>query len=206
MPAGDVFAVKMGFFVADSGKSIRPGFTIEQGGANVPTAAAVRARVVTLWNAIRPSYGSGVTLNEVCLRRIQPIEQVEICDSTGLPLSGSNVITEEIAPSTAVVFSWRTGSIGRRFRGRTFFPPPSEAVTSGNLAAATAQTFADAADDMIDGFIVDGNAMVVFSRGNPLAPDFDVPITTLITVAKVDQRFRVQRRRQQRAPTYSTGV
>lgn len=67
----------------------------------------------------------------------------------GTPLAGT-VTGDMIAPQNAELISWRTGLIGRSYRGRTYLPPTGEsavgsagALGAGQLAAMAA--FATAA-------------------------------------------------------------
>lgn len=99
-----------------------------------------------------------------------------------------------LPPQTAAVISWRTGLIGRRFRGRTYVWPATEDVQNegqwgvGYVSALTAfgssaLTFTQA------GF---GYTLCVYSE-NSETPGV---IATVVQSVVVDQYARSQRRRQ----------
>lgn len=198
MASGDVWAVKMRFFLADSGKTIAPGFSLQEGAAAPLTVAQVQAKVVTFWDAIKSLYAPTQELTNVTLRRMVPLSNLEESDASGLPSPGTATNADDLSPSTAIVVSQRTQFIGRRFRGRTYLPNPSEGAADGNLDSTAAQTIADAYLAMVSSFALDSMPIAVWSRINTVA----TPVTDIL----VDRRLRTQRRRQQRPPTYTAGV
>jgi len=103
---------------------------------------------------------------------------------------------EEVAGNAAVVISWRTASIGRSFRGRTYIGGLDAAatVTAQAISAPFAVAIAGAATDLIDRITALGGTLCVLSRY--LAGTLRVVglLTEIISVI-VDTKIDSQRRR-----------
>lgn len=173
-----------------------------QPGALAPSITNVGDAVKDWWNAaaaggvaMKSWYTSSLSLSAVKLRRLKPIEPVELIYTTGLPIAGTN--TSDAGRSVdAIVVSLRTAKIGRSYRGRVFLPSPAEdkTISSGILSTTDAGLckvqFQDLLTDLA-GFLA---VPCVFSRVLDTSDD--------ITSIFVDRKIRAQRRRQSRLPVY----
>lgn len=198
MALNDIYAVKLRFLLGSSGKLVAPGVHFVQASIATPDVETVAENVVGFWDAIKANFSADTALTAVTLRRVEPLEPLEHISTTDMPDPGTGTAATDLAPGTAIVVSWRTGFIGKSYRGRTYLPAPAEAVSDGDLTALAAQAIADAADDLITAMAADDMPLVVYSR-NPLIGGTEVESVL------VDQRLRSQRRRQTRVPNYVSG-
>lgn len=208
MAQGEIYRATLVF--ADSGpaKTYTTAFALRQ----VTTAGFdvndVEGVVVTWWTtaytngvAMRTLYPPEISLEEVKLRKISPLEPVETVSTVGLPLVGTSA-ADQLPGQNAVLVSSRTGKIGRRYRGRNFLPSPSEGVLGESLSVGLAEDIAF----QWSGLIGDLKSIGVLSASqadmgvwSKTASEFTPYIR-----AQVDIRIRTQRRRAVRAATYES--
>lgn len=103
---------------------------------------------------------------------------------------------EQVAGNAALVISWRTASIGRSFRGRTYIGGLDAAATetAQAVSAAFADSIAAAAANLIDGLNDIGAALCVLSRFASGVARVAGLLTEIISVV-VDTKIDSQRRR-----------
>lgn len=158
--------------------------------------------ITTLFNSIViPEYvqiiNTATVVNTLEARQITGEEPLLGFD---LPVEEAGTITgQQLPPQVCPLVSWRTGFIGRRFRGRTYFPAPVEAdQEAGQLTPgyqANLQTVADAMIQLTLLTVVIFQ-LVIFGAANP---DVDPPLDEIITpvlTAVVRQDLATQRRRR----------
>lgn len=198
MANGDVYYAKWKFENTGSGKVMTPGIYVRQVGPTwLPDGVATN--MIDFWNVthgitngLKAWYNATTQLDAILIRRVNPMEPVEYQYSTGLPITGTDV-ADELDLQIAIDASWRTGQIGKSYRGRTYFPNPTEAhnPASGSALSSTDATNLKAQLDWLRGRlngVTTTAQIVVYSR--KLGTNADV------TLVKVDRRFRTQRRRQ----------
>lgn len=103
-----------------------------------------------------------------------------------------DVVGDMMPPQTSCLISWRTGLIGRSYRGRTYLPPTGEsavgsagALTAGQLAAIGA--FAEAALVLESTVTFAGFQLVIYSP--------TVPARTPVSSYSVRGGIAIQRKR-----------
>jgi hypothetical protein len=103
---------------------------------------------------------------------------------------------EEVAGNAAVVVSWRTASLGRSFRGRTYLGGLDAAatLTSTTITSTFADAVADAAQGLINAVDAVGGILCVLSRYAALVLRV-TGLLTEITSIIVDTKIDSQRRR-----------
>lgn len=210
MAIGDVyrFAWKWTDAVSNS-EVLTSGFHVRQDGASHDfNAIAVLMR--DMWTtglggsgAVNTLCTSDIVLQSIVGRRVRPLEPVEQSFTTGLPSAGTEAAGQTYSPQDAMLVSLRTASIGRKYRGRMYFPPPAEADAAGTIALASAQLLADAVEGLRDALDAVGllEPMVIMSD----VPPGTGPVT-VVTQVKVDRSIRSQRRRQKKERSYIVGV
>jgi hypothetical protein len=205
MPDGDIFRVVVVFSNSVSNENLS--FTLAgiQDGAIAPSISAIGDDVKDWWNTDLAGVGTAqkqrhtaeIALERVTLRRIKPVEPLELQYTTGLPIVGADA-GDPTPPQTAALVSLRTANIGKSYRGRVFLPP----IAVGDLTATL---------EMASAFAVGlGNQFETFL--NTLAVDAFIPavyskkldIATEVKSIKVDRRLRTQRRRTNRSTMYET--
>lgn len=99
----------------------------------------------------RGLFGGGVSLTDVSVRPVPPATEffdLNLGSQAGL-LAG-----QTLPLPNAPIITWRTALIGRRNRGRTFFPPPTENEQDGGSISATLisalQDYADGAIQLLE--------------------------------------------------------
>lgn len=201
MAVGDLHMIKILFTSSLSGETLSTSIVVRQDDVVAPAIATVGDDVKDWWNvalggaAAHKSFcAPSVSLSEVQLRRVVPVEPVIQSYTTGLPIAGT-AAGQSLPPSSAVVASLRTAKIGKRYRGRMYLPPVTETDSDGNLLSATANTMRDQLAAFGATLVVDSMTPVVYSRvlgtGEP------------ITAYWIDARLRDQRRRSNRTPVYT---
>lgn len=151
---------------------------------------------VSWWHAnIQIILSNSYVLNNVTVTALE--------ESTGpqviIPLTTGNqgaLTGEQVAGNAAVVASWRTASIGRSFRGRTYFGGLDAAATdtAQTVTAPFAAAIADAGVALIEALSDFGAFLSVLSRvaGGVLRVS---GLLTQIVAVIVDLKLDSQRRR-----------
>ena len=145
-----------------------------------------------------PAYG----LEEVTLRKIDPLEVSITSDATGLPIVGTST-GDPLPMQNAALVSLRSGFIGRSYRGRMYLPAMSDGqvdenytlTVAGNIAEQTAGMFAQ-----FNAGIGLGNA----SKATPVVWSKTLSSAFEIVSVKCDIYLRSQRRRNPRQAVYAT--
>ena len=103
---------------------------------------------------------------------------------------------EQVAGNAALVMSWRTGNIGKSFRGRTYIGGLDAAATdtAQAVSATFATAMATAGADLIDRLDGIGAALAVLSRFAAGVLRVSGLLTQIISVV-VDTKIDSQRRR-----------
>lgn len=203
MATGDVYYLKWKFEDTNLGTVYTPGIHVRQDGVSYDfnNAAAI---LVDVWNdvigatAIKSWYKTTTQLTAILGRRVSPLEPIEQQYTTGLPIAGTGT-SDQLAPQDSVLFSFRTALIGRSYRGRLYFPAPTESAEepAGALGSTVATDMIDAMNHLDDlGAIGQLTPQVVWSPLLSSAED--------VTERRIDRRIRTQRRRAIENPIYIT--
>lgn len=206
MAIDDVYAVTLEFQDTDAGGPFMSShYAVRQAGLTW-NAQGVMSAAYDWWDsgytgiaAVKSHYAATLSLTNITVRRINPLEAIITPSTETFPVAGTDS-GNSLPPNSAAVLSIRTAKIGRSFRGRMFLPPPSEADTAGNLVEADAQAIADA-------FAALANATAGLSGGGYIGV-YSKKLSEFndATDAKVDRRLRVQRRRQPSAQYKSASI
>jgi hypothetical protein len=142
-----------------------------------------------------------------CFANTIGVDRIEARELTGDALEfGELDITETgtggsgdvLPPQCSAVISWRTGNIGRSFRGRTYMFPTLEGNQNNGQWGGTYQgvlsAFADAALTIGDGILTDAYQLVVWSRFSE-GQLRETPLATVVTTSHVPIFVHTQRRR-----------
>jgi len=205
MAIGDIYRVLIVWHNDGSDEDLSTAIFGRQSGVLAPTISAMGDDVKAWWTGSQPgattsgqSYFNGdITLERVTLRRFKPLEPVELVYTTGLPDAGGDT-SDNGDPQASILTTYRTGKIGRSYRGRGYWPTPAEDNTNadGNLPDATASAWNAEIVILFAQLAIDGFVPVVYSRLLDSGED--------ITLVKTDARLRTQRRRTDRTPNYQT--
>lgn len=137
----------------------------------------------------RGLFGGGVAITDLSVRPIAPA--TEFFD-LNLGAQAGTLAGQTLPLPNAPIITWRSDLIGRRNRGRTFFPPPTEnEQDGGSISAAliTALTnFGDAAMQLLELGVPQWQMVVHSEVGGT-----DVPVTSFV----VRSIMGTQRRRKQ---------
>lgn len=208
MASGDIHRVVLVFDDLDTGEQYTTGFHFAE--EVLPfTFADIGDDVKAAWDsagggaALKALYGSSIRLAEITRRRIRPLEASIESYTTGLPIVGT-AATGSGPTQTSLLASIRTALIGRRNRGRMFWPTPAEGLVAPG-GAITAALALDVADQMAGMFTALGNdnvTPVVYSAvQNAATPGYAPPAITRVLV---DRRTRTQRRRAELGAIYES--
>jgi len=149
-----------------------------------------------VWTAFESTCGNSIGLDRLEARQVSsPALEFAELNITEVGTGGAG---DHLPPQCSAVISWRTGNIGRSFRGRNYMFPSLE----GNQAAGqwtggyltVLSNFADAAMEIGDGLATAIYELVIWStvaNGVPRVP----PIATLVTSHKEPIFVHTQRRR-----------
>lgn len=204
MGAGDVFRVGIGFTNALSGKGSSFSMYGRQAGAFAPDITSIGDDVKAWWttgtggNPEKNAHGDSIALARVTLRRIKPLEPVELEYTSGLPIAGSSGDTNP-PEEVALLISLRTANIGRSYRGRVYLPGVKQSSyddDTGRWKAAEVNTILDNFVGLQGALNADRLVAVVWSPKLQLATD--------VSSIKADLIPRSQRRRNKRVPEYQT--
>lgn len=210
MAAGDLFRTMAVFSNADTGEELTTHITLEESAfASAPDIADVGVAWKNWWNTgvtganpEKSRHGASIALERVTLRRIYPLEPLEFEYNTGLPIVGT-ATGLNFPPQSAILVSLRTGLIGRSYRGRAYLPPPAlnQSEGAGTITEASAEECGIAFTALLAALQADSGVPVVASF---IADGVErtTPVGTPITLVRVDERLRSQRRRAAEAPLY----
>lgn len=209
MAVGDIYKVTIVFTNSNTGENVTTGYHVKQIDVGTPSMTQIGDEVKDWWNtaftsgvAMKSLYGAAIALDHIELRRVVPSSVTVESYTTGLPIAGTDAGNSG-DPKTAILLSLRTDSIGRRYRGRMFLPPFSELDLTGATIIDTATTLAVATQfarlaDAHMGNITNNAEIGIYSAvGGFITP---------MTVVKVDQNVRSQRRRQVNNTAYQTAA
>jgi hypothetical protein len=158
-------------------------------------AEAWNADLLTLYLA---TFSGGAAINTLQVRGVSDPTYGYDFDVAGHPV-GTSGSGEELPPQNAAVVTWKTGLIGRSFRGRTYFWPMAEANQQrGSISAgysAALQAFGDAARVIGDSIDTARWRMVIHStvHNGVVRPE---PVDTPVIQAVVRPLVCIQRRRK----------
>lgn len=135
------------------------------------------------------------------------VQTIEVRQVTGDPLTGfdlpvvqpGTIAGEQLPPQSAPLISWRTSVLGRRNRGRSYLPAPSEGTqTAGSLSAgyiATAEAFAVGVKQLLVLAVLQWQ-FVIYGKAcpdcDPVRTENIIPVTSHIIRADI----ATQRRRR----------
>lgn len=142
-----------------------------------------------------PLLDSSYVLNEIVATDISVANghQFSTSYTTG---NAGGISGQPAAANAAVVISWRTASIGRSFRGRTYIGGLNNGilVSAQNIGTTYATSFAGAAQDLIDLLTTAGYILSVLSKFSNLVARAAGVLTEIISFV-VDTKVDSQRRR-----------
>lgn len=202
MALGDVYHLTIVFTDSATSGRYTIGINGRQNDVVAPDVDDLGDDVVAWWDTgfsgtpMKAFICTDYALAQVDLRRIDPLEPVVTSYTTGLPKAGT-ASAEPLPAQNAALFSFRTGKIGRSYRGRVYVPGFTEAHTDtdGKISDANADLLAVEMTGLLASFEPDGFTPVVYSSKLGVAND--------ITSVLVDQWYRTQRRREdQHAASY----
>lgn len=206
MATGDIYKVTLEFSSVSTGVPQTTGFAVRQDGV-AHDGQAVMSAIYDAWDVgvgaldgIKTIYSSDVALTGINSRRIDPLEATIEASEETFPVAGTGAGGTALAPATSMLASLRTANIGRRYRGRMYWPAPDEAVLgSGFFTSTSADLLADNLFQLLGVLNAIGllEPMVVYSKTGAFA--------TEVTNVLVDQNARGQSRRKAKNRTYSTG-
>lgn len=148
------------------------------------------------WDSYRACFGNSIGLDRIEARQVNgpALEFAEL----SIVETGAGGAGDHLPNQCAAVISWRTGNIGRSFRGRTYvFPTLETNQANGQWVAGyltALGTFANNALVIGDGVLEATYELVIWStisNGAPRVP----PIATAVITSKRDIRVFTQRRR-----------
>lgn len=205
MALGDTYKVTMVFQGVATLPNMTTGFHIQEQGLVAPQITDVGEACIAWWDTElegsgftdgeKGLYDDTVSLVQVDLRRIDPLEPIVFSYTTGLPIAGTGA-SQTLPRENAVLTSLRTGNIGRSYRGRLYLPPIAENAVDENLTLAVAESNSEqfvGLCHLMSGF---SHPVVVWSKTLGQA--------TEVTRVQTDINLRSQRRRNQRVPTYGS--
>jgi hypothetical protein len=113
-------------------------------------------------------------------------------------LTGTGGSGDVLPPQCSAVVSWRTGNIGRSFRGRSYIWPTLESNQNGGQWAGgyvtTLEAFAAAAQEIGDGISTAFYQLGVWSKFSNGQPRLE-PVFTPVTTSHIPIFVHTQRRR-----------
>jgi len=150
--------------------------------------------VIDWFNAHSVGWHTSYTLSNVTVTDVSTEDSVQVVVSPATGGVGTGGGTAAAANAAAVV-SWRTGRIGRSFRGRTYFGAMGAAQLSNaqTLDPASVTFYADLGSDLIDALTAISSTLVVVSRvaaGVVRTVALVTEIVSIIVDAKVDSQRR----------------
>lgn len=152
MSAGQHYTLRVEAF-ANNGTDGFVNVFVYEPDANETTAASQAEGLAAVWiSEVLPEYRALCTDDIIFQNvRVRCLEDpFQFYDEINLNLAGTIVATPT-AFQVAAVGTWRTGALGRRFRGRTFFFPTSQIATGadGAWGSSTISAYSALMDDMI---------------------------------------------------------
>lgn len=178
--------------------------------------------MIAVWNSqlnssglttgMKALYVTGVNLQRIEMRKVDPLAPIIDTYQTGLPIAGT-ASGDSLPYQNSIIASWRTANIGRSYRGRSYWPAPAESVVNPGFTLTQASQIAaqfGGLNTALEGSLYD-ISLVVFSRFSktvtPAPPHLrPVPIATPVVSVKIDENLRAQRRREPRPAAYATAV
>lgn len=199
MAINDVYKVTLLWNVAGNSGFVSSGFHYRQDGIGAASITDVGDEHKAWWDAIKEHFPTNCSLDQITLRRIEPLEPLEQLYTTGLPDAGTSA-GGAVTAQVATLISLRTGNIGRSYRGRAYLPAMSESEydTSVIIPSATASDIANETENLFAAM----NALGTLYQAVVWSPTLSV--ATDITLVQVDTRGRTQRRRMNVDPVYVT--
>lgn len=157
-------------------------------------AAAFSVEALEIDSSLRQMYTTLATQSLSSQWRVTHIDYIDRSEADGESLTTNTDIIganagDALNSAFACCISWRTAQTGRRHRGRTFITGWAEASNSGtaHILDATVTVVQNAANALLATLALDSHALVILSRvGQEL---------TQVTTATVDNRWDIQRRR-----------
>lgn len=142
-----------------------------------------------------PLMADTVTLLRLVAKGIDILDGIVYVATTSLPDDGGGG-SPALPNSNTISYSWRTGSSGRSFRGRSYIIGLQEGHVTGNdLTSGAITAFGAAMEGLRTVGVDDGWEMVIVSKYHAGAPR-TTGVATLVTSSFfVDTKVDVQRRR-----------
>lgn len=191
MAVGDIFKLVVHWVAADPGNVMINTFHYRQDLAlifDTPEEDLVQAWIADA----ETSYSTAVT-NTMSIVKYQVIPRPAGAVSYEVSATTVGGATGDALPyQTSPLITWRTGIPGRRFRGRSYFPPTVEANQVGGVLTLSFRNGLQAiADGLME--IGDGVNEAIWTLGvySEIGPTF-----TPITAAVVNPLLATQRRRR----------
>lgn len=223
MSQHDVYRVTMVFSRGATHPNMTSSFYVDQPNASGFDIDDIGGCVKDWWNTELNSsgftdgekglYDDTVSLIQVDLRKVVPLEPTIDEYTTGLPIAGTGA-SQTVPAENAVLVSLRTANIGRSYRGRLFLPPPAENAVDENLTLAVAENNSEQFVGLIHNLAaINGGlgaarvgVLSLYSKTeNPTPPHLRAtPIFTPVTLVKTDIYMRSQRRRNTRPASYGS--
>lgn len=219
MAQNDVWKGTLIFSNTSTGTTETTGFYMSESNAGPPVAQSLmdiwEDAWTTAWNVdavdLASVYDDDMELSALQLRRVEPDSPIVTQGVPSTTLAGTET-SDNLPPQSALLVSIRTGSVGRRYRGRMYFPPIAESIQTGagTFSDVTALALAEqikatfAAVEALT-TVDDVGVWSAHAVDDPGPPVVYLPaVFTPFTQIKVDRRLRTQRRRMDRTPLYET--
>jgi len=208
MSSGDVWRLGWVWTDANSGKPISSAISVQEGATPPTLGSGVDTAMEAMWTTLKPNYSPDLVLTKLYLRKVLPedgslYEKAESVAGTGADTPAN--------AGGAVVTSFRTALAGRSYRGRGYWPMLRTGLLDGQgfISAANAKVYADAYETLDAALLATTYALavIVLSRQHTFPGDSEPTVVVSknrVTVYETDRLPRSQRKRQKRAPTYST--
>lgn len=151
----------------------------------------------TYWEAsVLPHMNVAYVMGEVTATDLSVQSSFQYTDATHAGTPGGNNASQALPANVAFVVTYRTGQIGRAYRGRTYITGLSEGIVEGNLVTtAFADDIVEAIAAVTASPALSGWQFVVLSRQfNGVLRDEAVG-TSVTTIQWRDRRVDTQRRR-----------
>ena len=207
MAQNEIYKVGLSFTNASIAKGLSTGFYVNQPNVTGFTVGDIGDEIVAWWETaltggveMRTLYGSAITLDEVTLRKWDPLSTTIDSYTTGLPSAGTDA--GQVGDSQgATLLSLRTAQIGRSYRNRMYLPSMSETDVSGGGTLTSALAL-DIAEQFVE--LVQALAAINAGLGAAQVVAYSKTLSAGVPVTSVrcDTIVRTQRRRQLRAASY----
>lgn len=144
---------------------------------------------LTAWNtAYRPNMCNPIILDQIQVRKLDPLDPQAVDSTTGLPSAGTAPGSEEPANVT-LTLSWRTGLAGRKYRGRNYVAgiPTARVSATDTVDGLFVSQMSTLADNLYNAPINAGGMVPAIFH---LGPDTWTAIASYVIEAILDSQRR----------------